>query len=446
MWSVLVFAAMSAAARLEEVKEEVKEVRARLRQLNKKSRARVARATLSAPGSRRDFGADVATEIARRSGSVATATVFLKEHWCRRSRAARTVTAEAAQSFIAASLLRAAPDSDDSLSPWDKRTRDAAASFLEEQQLATWVRQQNATKGLAPSGTAVWGEFAGGRLDSVTDSFSSERAAPPKTVRTRNQWLTRWARRWGFRRGSFQSGDVLTPATLRRKALWGLSETRGLKVTTRFEKRGAEKRPQTWGRLVGFTLAGHTKSDPPFFKNVSSLFRESPRIFGKKLGLRGVAVARLLGEPRACCQQGCAPEHGREQCAIGPTAPRPRLCKSEVKRGEACHAHEAAAATSPRAQSCCHARGLGVRQARLAEAAPSIYHWERAHLAGTCGCYALARREQHLPLKAQVQLVASGSVGKSLEGRGDSHPAQRACSVHHDVDGRLQRPPPPSSA
>jgi hypothetical protein len=109
-----------------------------------------------------------------------------------------------------------------------------ARAFRRERQLFAWVRHQNEEKGLAPSNTALWREHVTARVPADTDAAAP--GAHARTLRSRNQWIARWSRRWNVRRGFFKAGERL-PLETRRAAF-------ALPFGTPAEKRGPENRPK----------------------------------------------------------------------------------------------------------------------------------------------------------------------------------------------------------
>ena len=200
-------------------------VRARLRELaadkKKLQRQRNERqASDRGKTSRAKFGQAVAAEILRATSDEATAAEFTKEHWGKRCKHAVPLPATPAAAGTAH-----APPLDPTLSAGDAgsnmqtKAGEAAARWLRERSLAAWVGGHNFGKGLAPSNANVWASRSRLQEGAPNASSSGDAAGPkPRTVRTRNQWLSRWARRWGLQRGALQSGEILSPEELRTKA------------------------------------------------------------------------------------------------------------------------------------------------------------------------------------------------------------------------------------
>ena len=114
---------------------------------------------------------------------------------------------------------RVAAGHEDPLEPASTPGRTAlkiARAFCRERQLFTWVREQNVQKGLAPSNAAVWREHI--TAGDATNTRATAAPAHARTLRSRNQWIARWSRRWNIRRGFFKPGERLPLETRRTKA------------------------------------------------------------------------------------------------------------------------------------------------------------------------------------------------------------------------------------
>jgi hypothetical protein len=85
------------------------------------------------------------------------------------------------------------------------RRLEEAQAFLRELQLVSWVREQNASKGVAPTSTLIL-----------------EQAGPDllRSCRKQNQfrWVRRCMTRWGGHRARFGHGDQLSQEEFREKA------------------------------------------------------------------------------------------------------------------------------------------------------------------------------------------------------------------------------------
>ena len=108
-----------------------------------------------------------------------------------------------------------------------------ARAFRRERQLFPFVRHQNV---LAPSNTALWREHVTARVPADTDAAAP--GAHARTLRSRNEWIARWSRRWNVRRGFFKAGERLPLETRRATAAFALP------FGTPAEKRGSRKRTQ----------------------------------------------------------------------------------------------------------------------------------------------------------------------------------------------------------
>ena len=127
-----------------------------------------------------------------------------------------------------------------------RRAQKTAHDFVKELELRSWVAKQNLQKGLAPSNGSIWDR----RKELPSPAATAPFAAPERSVsrlRSRNQWLARWARRWGLKRAWIPAGDVLSASVLRQKAELCESEPWGVSISdsarTRLKKKGVGKRP-----------------------------------------------------------------------------------------------------------------------------------------------------------------------------------------------------------
>ena len=103
-----------------------------------------------------------------------------------------------------------------------------ACKFVKERRLFDWVREQNSRKGLAPSYSALWRQWADETDSPDPDATRTRSAELPTVQKHRTQRMRRWARRWVVIRGCYKPGPRLEPETLRRKAiclLWGCKKT-----------------------------------------------------------------------------------------------------------------------------------------------------------------------------------------------------------------------------
>lgn len=79
-----------------------------------------------------------------------------------------------------------------------------ARKFMQEDWLASWVQEQNETKGLAPSAKAV--------LEAAGPSVAQGRFQD-----NRYRWVRRFMGRWGGKRVRLSGGDSLSDEELHRK-------------------------------------------------------------------------------------------------------------------------------------------------------------------------------------------------------------------------------------
>ena len=98
--------------------------------------------------------------------------------------------------------------------PDNIRALAKAEAFAREAALVGWVREQNETKGLAPSARNAMAHF-----DLINDTQPLERAVAdrPRSGASRHTWICRWARRWQISRGFFKPGVRLALEDRRAK-------------------------------------------------------------------------------------------------------------------------------------------------------------------------------------------------------------------------------------
>jgi hypothetical protein len=99
-----------------------------------------------------------------------------------------------------AGLLIAAPG--DSLA---ERRLAEARKFLSERRLVSWVREQNSSKGVAPTSSLIIEHAEPGLLRS-------------KLQKNKMRWVRKCMQRWGGRRASLGRGDGLSQQDFRQKA------------------------------------------------------------------------------------------------------------------------------------------------------------------------------------------------------------------------------------
>jgi hypothetical protein len=113
-----------------------------------------------------------------------------------------------------------------------------ARAFRRERQLFSFVRHQNV---LAPSNAALWREHVTARVPADTDAAVP--GAHARALRSSNQWIARWSRRWNVRRGFFKAAERLPLEAPRATAAFALP------FGTPAEKRGSRKWAQKQARV-----------------------------------------------------------------------------------------------------------------------------------------------------------------------------------------------------
>ena len=260
---------MSTADTLAEVSAKLKALQAQKRKLQRQHSD--SQSSDQGRPRRAKFGHSVAAEIFRATGDKTTASEFINEHWQKRCGGAGPVPAQPEAALRAEAPLHG---STLSASAAECSTQSSAceyaARWLSERNLAAWVGEQNVGKGLAPSNAGVWETRS--RLQGsapVTENGSDAARPRPRTVRARNQWLARWARRWGLQRGAFQSGEVLNPEELKTKASF-VSAFSTVRVC--FLKNGGRKTALKTGPRLYLSLAAESEKRPPFFRVARLIF------------------------------------------------------------------------------------------------------------------------------------------------------------------------------
>ena len=130
------------------------------------------------------------------------------------------VTCSAAAAMHTWEEQRRAAGHEDPLEPVSRlglKALHMAAAFCREDQLFSWVRQQNIEKGLAPSNAALWRQHTAPPVPG-TRARAPAATTHATTLRTRNQWILRWSRGWNVRRGFFKAGERVPIETRQAKA------------------------------------------------------------------------------------------------------------------------------------------------------------------------------------------------------------------------------------
>ena len=94
-----------------------------------------------------------------------------------------------------------------------------ACKFVREKRLFDWVKDQNSRKGLAPSYSALWRQWAH-ETESQDPDACHDQFGRPRDQKNRTQRMRRWARRWIVIRGCYKPGPRLDLETLQGKAIW----------------------------------------------------------------------------------------------------------------------------------------------------------------------------------------------------------------------------------
>ena len=95
-----------------------------------------------------------------------------------------------------------------------KAALQMAHDFVNEYCLVHWVRDQNISKGLTPSGKHTVERYL--KLNLSTQ-VAPDACIFPKTSRGRGKWVRRWSARWDVRRGQFKPGELLSTEQRRKK-------------------------------------------------------------------------------------------------------------------------------------------------------------------------------------------------------------------------------------
>ena len=93
-----------------------------------------------------------------------------------------------------------------------------ACKFVREKKLFQWVRAQNGKKGLAPSYSALWRQWAHETQCEVPGACPDP-AGLARGRKTKTQRRRRWSRRWIVVRGCYKPGPRLELDRLRTKAV-----------------------------------------------------------------------------------------------------------------------------------------------------------------------------------------------------------------------------------
>ena len=181
-------------------------------------------------------------------------------------------------------------------------------------------------KGLAPSNAAVWREHI-----TAADAADARACAAPAhatTLRSRNQWIARWSRRWNIRRGFFKPGERLPLDTRRAKAAFP-------SPFAQTQKKGVQKTDAKRGPREACTQGPCPQNGLLFFESLRCFSQTAPRLshFCTCPGDCSVAVAQFLGSTRSSWSHRGAHQHGRNVCAARPRAQHSRRSCSHIDRG-----------------------------------------------------------------------------------------------------------------
>ena len=93
-----------------------------------------------------------------------------------------------------------------------------ASAWVREHRARDWVSHMNLSKGVAPANKHLWAKL----IDLEEQDEKRGEARPHlksiRKVRSKNQWLQRWAKRCGIRKGLFKNGEKLSSDTKQAKA------------------------------------------------------------------------------------------------------------------------------------------------------------------------------------------------------------------------------------
>ena len=202
---------VEAAARVEDLKRQLKETAKALRttsQRQRRVRKRESSCGLGPAACKQVLAAYILSEYD--VGKAAT----LAQHLASAARSGEPL--QAGERFVEDLFLAASQEDILSVSfPTDQAWQSAVAKagkFLAEEAALTWVGVQNYQHGSAPTAREV---FLQVRL-SQTGGISDEDAMPrPRSI---NAWAARWRQRWGVQRRALKFQEDLEPETLLKKA------------------------------------------------------------------------------------------------------------------------------------------------------------------------------------------------------------------------------------
>ncbi len=128
---------------------------------------------------------------------------------------------------------------------WWRRRQQEADKFTQEADLHQWTRDQNSTRGIAPTSRRLVEQRTAPTSSREHDAGKPHEATTALTKKNL-QWIRRWARRWNIRRGKVRAGPRLRLADARRRAPpWapknGTTPTTGRRAR---RKNGPQKRPK----------------------------------------------------------------------------------------------------------------------------------------------------------------------------------------------------------
>ena len=132
--------------------------------------------------------------------------------------------------------------------PSDPSAMHVALSWVEQWRLATWARDLNSVKGVAPSTDAVLRQLETRRM-----ALPAAVMPPPRgtsAVPRARMWALRWRRRWGGRHGTIRPRDDLPLDEMRRKVPRTFCEGSGSQNGTAWRSQNGTA---MWGSLCLLT-------------------------------------------------------------------------------------------------------------------------------------------------------------------------------------------------
>lgn len=102
----------------------------------------------------------------------------------------------------------------------EQRCYQKASDWIREQRARDWVTEQNVSKGLAPGNKHLWAKMLALEEQDENRGRTLPHLKHIVKLRSKNQWLHRWAKRCRIRKGRFKDGEKLEVESLQAKAGW----------------------------------------------------------------------------------------------------------------------------------------------------------------------------------------------------------------------------------